>query len=219
MNKKKEPEAPAGFVWCNGLWVPRVTPSPDVEKAIFSTKILGFRISKLNSPTPILRILAAPLNTIILKLGSGIPWRPTSTSCACSSSSTQTAGPCLCIRLRSRRSFRMPPPYPRSRVLAWVKPFSCFKPGVGLAYTWEPVIFCGGRKRSTKDATSKDHLIESVALRKGLCGAKPARFCIWLLDCLNFQPGDILDDLFPGTGIMGRAVAGRIGLPEQGSMI
>lgn len=32
------------------------------------------------------------------------------------------------------------------RVLSWVKPFASFKKGVGLAYTWEPVIFRGGPK-------------------------------------------------------------------------
>jgi hypothetical protein len=28
----------------------------------------------------------------------------------------------------------------------WVKPFAAFKPNVGLAYTWEPVILRGGRR-------------------------------------------------------------------------
>lgn len=87
------------------------------------------------------------------------------------------------------------------RVLAWVKPFAAFKPGVGLAYTWEPVIFRGGRKIDRKTLTVKDHVIESITLKKGLCGAKPVRFCEWILRAFNYQPGDIVDDLFPGTGI------------------
>ena len=30
------------------------------------------------------------------------------------------------------------------RVMAWVKPFAVFKPNVGVAYAWEPVIVRGG---------------------------------------------------------------------------
>ena len=39
-------------------------------------------------------------------------------------------------------------------------------------------------------------------MRKGLSGAKPERFCIWLFEVLNVRPGDTLDDLFPGSGIV-----------------
>jgi len=37
-------------------------------------------------------------------------------------------------------------------------------------------------------------------------------FCAWLFDCLGMVPGDSLEDLFPGTGIVARAwrnVGGR----------
>jgi hypothetical protein len=50
----------------------------------------------------------------------------------------------------------------------------------------------------------KDHHIENITLRKGLVGAKPEKFCWWVLNLLGFQPGDTLDDLFPGTGVMSR---------------
>jgi hypothetical protein len=46
---------------------------------------------------------------------------------------------------------------------------------------------------------------------KGLPGAKSDAFNDWILDLLNYQDGDVLDDLFPGTGGMGRA-SDRIGL-------
>ncbi len=39
-------------------------------------------------------------------------------------------------------------------------------------------------------------------MKKGLTGAKPERFCIWLFEVLNVRPEDTLDDLFPGTGIV-----------------
>lgn len=102
------------------------------------------------------------------------------------------------------------------RVMAWVKPFAIFKPNVGVAYTWEPVIVRGGRKRTREQATTRDHVIEpeavveNITLRKGLTGAKPARFCDWLLDVLSVEPGDELHDLFPGTGSMGAALERRI---------
>lgn len=36
-------------------------------------------------------------------------------------------------------------------------------------------------------------------------GAKPAAFCRWIFDLLGAQPGDTLDDLFPGSGAITRA--------------
>lgn len=90
------------------------------------------------------------------------------------------------------------------RVGAWVKPFASFKPNVNPGYCWEPVIWRGGRKRERKDATIRDFLSESIALRKGLVGAKPEAFCRWVLALLGTQEGDEVTDLFPGTGVMGR---------------
>lgn len=95
------------------------------------------------------------------------------------------------------------------RVAAWVKPFAAFKANVTRAYTWEPVIFRGGRKIERNEPTWRDHISEPIALRKGLTGAKPAKFCEWVLQGLGFKDGDTLDDLFPGTGIMGDVIAGR----------
>lgn len=92
------------------------------------------------------------------------------------------------------------------RVMAWVKPFCAFKANVNPAYAWEPVIVRGGRKRTREQATTRDWLAESITLRKGLTGAKPKEFCYWIFDVLNVQPGDTLDDLFPGTGIVSRCL-------------
>jgi hypothetical protein len=102
-----------------------------------------------------------------------------------------------------------------ARTAAWVKPFASFKPNVPRAYTWEPVIFWRGRPMSRKDRTWKDHVIASITMRKGLTGAKPAAFCEWVLEGLNWQSGDTLDDLFPGTGIMSKVVAARSNAPMQ----
>ena len=110
-----------------------------------------------------------------------------------------------------------------TRVLSWCKPFASFKPGVTKAWTWEPVFLWGGRPIEKTEPTWRDHLeapaiSENITLRKGLTGAKPWRFCEWILDGLNFQNGDVVDDLFPGTGVMEQVVRGRERGPSQLSM-
>jgi hypothetical protein len=94
------------------------------------------------------------------------------------------------------------------RVAAWVKPFAAFKRNVRNAYTWEPVILCGGRMSSKDGApVTRDHLSEPITLRRGLTGAKPQRFNRWVLDMLGFIDGeDVLDDLFPGFGGMSKTL-------------
>jgi hypothetical protein len=57
----------------------------------------------------------------------------------------------------------------------------------------------------------RDWMSSSIAMRKGLVGAKPLAFNIWILDLLNYQNGDTLDDLFPGTNGMAEAIASRNG--------
>lgn len=86
------------------------------------------------------------------------------------------------------------------RVMSWVKPFASFKPGVGVAYAWEPVIVRGGRKRTREQPTVRDWCSCNITLKKGLVGAKPVAFCHWLFEVLNMEPGDEFVDLFPGTG-------------------
>ncbi len=93
---------------------------------------------------------------------------------------------------------------PTARVAAWVKPFAPYRKNVRVAYTWEPVIFAGGRP-TTPDPlvpVTRDHLAESSTVRQGLPGAKPRRFCVWVLAMLGWVPDDTVDDLFPGTAIM-----------------
>jgi len=94
------------------------------------------------------------------------------------------------------------------RIAAWVKPFAAFKRNVRIAYTWEPVIFRGGRVSSKDGApVGRDHLSQGITLRRGLTGAKPPQFCRWVADLLGYIEGDTLEDLFPGTGIMGKTLA------------
>ncbi len=93
---------------------------------------------------------------------------------------------------------------PGVRVAAWVKPFAVFKRNVRIAYAWEPVIIRGGRK-SSKDgaAVGRDWFSHVITLKRGTVGAKPPAFCRWVLDLLGYVDGDTVDDLFPGSGVMG----------------
>jgi hypothetical protein len=91
------------------------------------------------------------------------------------------------------------------RVMAWVKPFCAFKVNVNPAYAWEPVLVWGGRKRSRKQPTVRDWVSAEVTLKRGVPGAKPDAFAYWLFEVLGMQPGDLLDDLYPGTGAVTRA--------------
>lgn len=95
----------------------------------------------------------------------------------------------------------------RARVMAWVKPFASFKPGVNPAYAWEPVIVCGGRPYPKDANTVRDWVSANITMQTGMPGAKPDAFCWWLFAVLNLQPGDEFVDLFPGSGAVTRAWA------------
>lgn len=95
------------------------------------------------------------------------------------------------------------------RVGGWFKPFAAFKPGVNPGYTWEPVVFMPGpRKRTRTEPTIRDYVLAedpdavkaNITLKRGLAGAKPEPFNLWLFDLLGMTPTDEFADLFPGTG-------------------
>jgi hypothetical protein len=91
------------------------------------------------------------------------------------------------------------------RICSWVKPFAVFKPHVGLAYAWEPVIIRGGRKRTREQDTIRDWLAENAKLKSELIGSKPRKFCRWIFSLLNAQVGDELYDLFAGSNAVSAA--------------
>lgn len=45
-----------------------------------------------------------------------------------------------------------------------------------------------------------------MTMKKGVHGAKPPEFCDWVLNLLGYQQGDIVDDLFPGSGAFTQAI-------------
>lgn len=90
-----------------------------------------------------------------------------------------------------------------ARVCPWVKPIAPAPRTAGLHNTWEPLIIVRGRQRPPG---RRDWLRAQPARGGGeLPGRKPLAFCAWLFECLGMVPGVI--DLFPGTGVVGRAWA------------
>lgn len=100
---------------------------------------------------------------------------------------------------------------PGARVAAWVRgerPTRSARP----QNAWEPVIYFGGRAVERALETRRvDTLVLHARPRltdpRRVIGAKPAGFCRWMFDLLGAQPGDELDDLFPGSGGVTRAWA------------
>lgn len=96
------------------------------------------------------------------------------------------------------------------RVCAWVKTFHQIRVNVSVQYAWEPVVVGGGRDMRHRRPMTRDWLSCPIAMRKGLPGAKPAKFYEWVLDMLGWLPGDEMDDLFPGTNGLAEVIEGRL---------
>lgn len=123
------------------------------------------------------------------------------------------------------------------RVAAWIRGARPHATARYPLNAWEPVIYvpvasAGGHDASRVDGvlghdTSRgpdadpsrstgagrriDTLTHGVSpmltLPTRVIGAKPAAFCRWVFDLLGATPDDRLDDLFPGSGIVGRVWA------------
>lgn len=93
---------------------------------------------------------------------------------------------------------------PEVRVCAWVKPIGVSGQTYGIHNAWEPLIVMPGRQLRP----GKRDWLSAQPARKGgstLIGRKPEAFCVWMFELLGMLPGDTLDDLFPGSGIVGAA--------------
>jgi len=75
-----------------------------------------------------------------------------------------------------------------------------------VQYAWEPVLLYGGRKIKNRKPWVRDWTTGAVTKQTGTPGAKPDYFNAWVLLMLGYQDGDTLDDLFPGSGGMERAL-------------
>lgn len=113
---------------------------------------------------------------------------------------------------------------PQARTAAWISERARYAGKVmAVRRHFEPVIFRGGREGPNRvadfvitaqeplPAGEKRYAMDKSAIRAGktFLGRKPAAFCRWVLDILGFEEGDTLDDLFPGTGVMGRVIEAR----------
>jgi hypothetical protein len=96
------------------------------------------------------------------------------------------------------------------RVCVWTKTFHQIRPTT-VQYAFEPVLLYGGRKDHKRKPMVRDWVSGVASKRKGLPGAKPDYFNDWILNLLNYQQGDELIDLFPGTNGMAEALARRNG--------
>ena len=86
------------------------------------------------------------------------------------------------------------------RVLAWVKHT--------VTVSWEPVIVVSARKpQGVRDWLQCEP--DSYQWREKpdsyVIGQKPEAFCRWVFEWLGADPDDEFDDLFPGSGNVGRA--------------
>jgi hypothetical protein len=103
---------------------------------------------------------------------------------------------------------------PHARCAAWAKTFA--SNGFSrVRWSWEPVLFvtdhrgiAPGERSTVRDAlvcapdVAPGRHWQEIAGKGG--GAKPRPFVRWILDLLDYQPGDSLADLFPGSGAVAR---------------
>ena len=95
---------------------------------------------------------------------------------------------------------------PKVRILAWCKPDAMPYPPNPWA-SWEPVLCVPAR---SEGAIVRSYLTHPAPARgfaaagPTFVGAKPEGFCEWVFRCLGAEADDTLDDLFPGSGIVGR---------------
>jgi len=115
-----------------------------------------------------------------------------------------------------------------ARVCAWITASPRYAGNnAGIRRHFEPVIVWGGRNTKNRagdyivtapEATGEPRypmVKEDIRAGKTFLGRKPQAFCRWVLDLLGVQPGDTVDDMFPGSGAVGHAIAERLKLQPQ----
>lgn len=93
---------------------------------------------------------------------------------------------------------------PEARIIPWVKTFAVFRPGRRLQWAWEPIIV---KPVGPPFRTSVfDWILVPAAMAgRRLKGAKPEAVAMHVFDAAGIRPQDELEDLYPGTGAIGRA--------------
>ena len=92
------------------------------------------------------------------------------------------------------------------RVCVWHKP-NAIPSGSRIMNYWEPVLIKvpNDRKGRGKGPTTKD-IVTINSPRVGFSGSKPREWTEWVLDLLGYREGDIVDDLFHGSGAVTNAL-------------
>lgn len=103
----------------------------------------------------------------------------------------------------------------RTRIAVWHNP-NVMPTGSHPRRRWEPVLVyvpTGRRHVSAAptpvgDVLTAGHQQPGVKPHQRFAGRKPAAWTRWVLDMLGYDPDtDTVDDLFPGSGAVGREVA------------
>ena len=95
-----------------------------------------------------------------------------------------------------------------ARICVWTKTFHQIR-RTTVQYAYEVVLIKGGRSENARKPMVRDWITGVTTRKKGLVGAKPHYFNLWVLDLLNVKPGDVLIDLYPGTNGMAEALKER----------
>ncbi len=102
------------------------------------------------------------------------------------------------------------------RVAAWIRGARPHETALHALNAWEPVVYAPvARARDVSPRTGAARRIDvlrhgvgpMLTLPNRVIGTKPAAFCRWVFDLVGATPRDQLDDLFPGSGMVGRAWA------------
>jgi hypothetical protein len=95
------------------------------------------------------------------------------------------------------------------RVAAWIRGARPHATARHPVNAWEPVVYVPVAHDVAGVTRRVDVLSHGVTIMSTLpgrvIGAKPARFCRWIFDLIGAGPHDTLDDLYPGSGIVGQA--------------
>jgi hypothetical protein len=97
------------------------------------------------------------------------------------------------------------------RVAAWIRGVRPHATALHAVNAWEPVVYVPVPSPGAGAARRIDVLTHGVVpmrtLPSRVIGAKPAAFCAWIFELVGACPGDSLDDIFPGSGIVAKAWA------------